>query len=316
MSRPGLIVGLGGTGQWVLTWLKRDLMLSNGGEVPDNVRLLAIDTSPQMEADVRPVAEEREAEAVKLGAVKLTPEEFIYVGGDSLPLADQVKQGSYEIIGRWYQAQRWLDMLPPASFVLDDGAGRIRQFGRMAVFKDVLNEAADSKIWSLLFNAIDRVRQQTSKENRLEIILVSSLAGGTGSGMSIDIALLLRLMAEKYAPHHILRGFFALPSVFTTSPQTDMLARTFAAWRELNRFMVVDSDFAMPVIDYVQGHQDYRISPEKRIFDACSLVDYKRVGKPLSADAQYGVHPMVAEIIRVLLDEYAGNNCPGGGHNS
>jgi len=306
MSRPGLIVGLGGTGQWVLTWLKRDLMLSNNGEMPNNVFLLAIDTYTQLEADVRRVANEREEEKVELGDVRLKPEEFIHIGGDSSDLAKRVKHGEYPNIGRWYQAQRWLDMLSPASFVLDDGAGKIRQFGRMAVFKDVLNEQVGSKIWSALFNAIDQVRQQTSPDNRLEIILVGSFAGGTGSGMFIDVALLLRLLAEKHAPHHILRGFFALPSVFTSAPQTDMLARTFAAWRELNRFMVVDSDFQMPIIEYVAGKDEYHITPNKRIFDSCYLVDSKRGDKPLAADPKYGVHPMVAEVISALLDESAG----------
>lgn len=134
MSRPGLIVGLGGTGQWVLTWLKRDLLLANNGEMPSNVQLLAIDTATQLEAGVRMV-QGRQEEAVQVGDVKLGRGEFIYVGGDSRPLAQMVKQGELTNIGQWYHAQRWLDTMPPAVFILDDGAGRIRQFGRLAIFK-------------------------------------------------------------------------------------------------------------------------------------------------------------------------------------
>lgn len=309
MSRPGLIVGLGGTGQWVLTWLKRDLMLSHDGQMPSNVRLLAIDTNTQLEAGVRMVGG-RQEEAVRLGNVTLGRGEFVYVGGDSMPLAERVKQGDYPNIGHWYHAQRWLDMMPPAAFVLDDGAGRIRQFGRMSIFKDILNEATGSRIWRALSNALDAVGKETSDKHRLEINVVGSFAGGTGSGMFIDIALLLRLMADQRDIHHVLRGFFALPSVFTSAPETDMLARTFAAWRELNRYMVVDSDFPMPVIEYVQDHPRFRTDPKKskRIFDACYLVDSKRGGTPIASEAKNGVHPMVAEIISALLDEYAGNN--------
>ena len=50
MPRPTVVVGLGGTGQWVLTWLKRDLMLANNGEMPGNVQLLEIDTATKLEA--------------------------------------------------------------------------------------------------------------------------------------------------------------------------------------------------------------------------------------------------------------------------
>lgn len=305
MSRPGLIVGLGGTGQWVLTWLKRDLMLSNGGQLPSNVRLLAIDTSTQLEAGVRMVGSRRE-EAAALGDVKLTKGEFVYVGGDARDLTLQVKEGENPHIGRWYHAQRWLDTLTSTSFTLDDGAGRIRQFGRLAVFKDILGQEADSRIWRALRVALDAVQQETTEQRKLEIMVVGSFAGGTGSGMFLDVALILRLMAQQKRLHHVLRGFFALPSVFTEAPDTDMKARTFAAWRELNRFMVINSDFPMPLIQYVQDSPTFRIRPDQRIFDACYLVDSKRGGTSIAAEPKYGVHPMVAEVLSAILDENAG----------
>lgn len=307
MSRPGLIIGLGGTGQWVLTWLKRDLLLSNNGTMPDNVKLLAIDTNTQLEAGVRSVGG-RQEEAVRLGGVTLGRGEFIYVGGDSRPVAERVKAGALTNIGQWYQAEKWLDILPPASFILDDGAGRIRQFGRVAIFKDILGQGAGSKIWAALTTALDAVSRKTDDKHRLEIAVVGSFAGGTGSGMFIDIALLARLMAEQRKIHHVLRGFFALPSVFTALPETEMLARTFAAWRELNRFMVVDSDFPMPEIEYVKDQPKFRTRPSRRIFDACYLVDSKRAGSQIASEAKNGVHPMVAEVLSAILDEYAGTD--------
>lgn len=307
MSRPGLIIGLGGTGQWVLTWLKRDLLLSNGGRLPSNVRLLSIDTATQLEAGVRLVAG-RQEEAVKVGEVSLEAGEFVYVGGDSRPLAQRVKEGGFENIRRWYHAQRWLDILPPAVFTLDDGAGRIRQFGRIAVFKDIMGQEPNSRIWRSLRNAIEGVNRQVTVDRKLEIIVVGSFAGGTGSGMFLDIALLLRMLANQLGVHHVLRGFFALPSVFSVAPDKEMKARTFAAWRELNRFMVVNSDFPMPLIEYVENNPNFRINPTQRIFDACYLVDSKRKGAAIASDAKYGVHPMVAEVVSAILDEHAGTD--------
>lgn len=307
MSRPGLIVGLGGTGQWVLTWLKRDLMLSNNGKMPDNVKLLAIDTATQLEAGTsRVTASGSKEEGAEVGGVSLDKSEFIYIGGDSRELAERVREGKLQQIGSWYKAQQWLDTQAPATFILDDGAGRIRQFGRMAWFKDMLGQETGSRTWRAFRSAIESVRAATSEQRRLEIMVVGSFAGGTGSGMFLDAALILRLLAQRQNVHHVLRGFFALPSVFTNAPDRDMKARTFAAWRELNRFMVINSDFPMPLIEYVENHRDFRIQPSDRIFDACYLVDGRRAGQPLAEESQYGVFPMMAEVVSAILDNQAG----------
>ena len=39
MARPAIVIGLGETGQWVLTFLKKDLMESNDGVMPADVQL-------------------------------------------------------------------------------------------------------------------------------------------------------------------------------------------------------------------------------------------------------------------------------------
>ena len=307
MSRPGLIVGLGGTGQWVLTWLKRDLMLSNNGRLPANVKLLSIDTATLLEAGASRIsAGGTREEGAEVGNVSLDKSEFIYIGGDSKPLAERVRQGKLKQIGQWYKAQQWLDTQSPATFILDDGAGRIRQFGRMAIFKDILGQEAGSVTWRAFRSAMEAIRGKTNEQRRLEIMVVGSFAGGTGSGMFLDVALILRLLAQQQGVHHVLRGFFALPSVFTNAPDRDMKARTFAAWRELNRFMVINSDFPMPPIEYVENNSTFSIQPRERIFDACYLVDGRRGGQPLAEESKFGVFPMMAEVISAILDDQAG----------
>ena len=306
MTRPALIVGLGGTGQWVLTWLKRDLLLSNNGEMPSNVRLLSIDTSTQLEAGTSRVTASHKEEGAEVGGVTLGKSEFIYVGGDSRPVALSVKAGKLPQIGKWYHAQRWLDSQAPAAFILDDGAGRIRQFGRMAVYKDILGQEANSQIWRAFGSAMDSISAMTSEQRRLEIMVVGSFAGGTGSGMFLDIALILRLLAQQKGIHHVLRGIFALPGVFTNAPSRSMKAHTFAAWRELNRFMVINSDFPMPLIEYVENNRNFHVRPDQRIFDAAYLVDGARNKQPLASEAKTGVFPMIAEMISAVLDAEAG----------
>lgn len=308
MTRPALIVGLGGTGQWVLTWLKRDLMLANNGKVPDNIRLLSIDTATMLEAgQTRVTADQREEESAEVGGVTLDSAEFVYIGGDSRPLAQEVLKEKHPHLRRWYRAKFWLDTQPPAVFVLDNGAGRIRQFGRMAIFKDIMGGDGGRRLWDTFRYALQSVGQKTDEQVRLEIIVVGSFAGGTGSGMFLDTALILRKLAKEVSPHHVLRGFFALPGVFTSNPSRDMKARTFAAWRELNRFMVIDSDFPMAAITYSErDKKKYGVEPEDRIFDACYLVEGRRGEAPLAAEPRFGVFPMISEVISAILDEKAG----------
>ena len=310
MTRPGLIVGLGGTGQWVLTWLKRDLLLSNNGVMPKNVRLLEIDTCTQLEAKASRInAKGQKEEATEVGGVMLDRSEYVYIGGNAHELARQIKARQAkgkEVVYPWFHAAKWLSTQAPRTFVLDEGAGRLRQFGRLAVFKDMQGEEAGSSVWSALRTAIEGVRVAVNEQRSLEIIVVGSFAGGTGSGLFIDIALILRLLARQLGVNHILRGMFALPSVFTTNPDAEMKARSFAAWRELNRFMVVDEDFPMPEIRYVPTNPNFRIQPDQRLFDACYLVDGKRKGQPIAKEAKYGVFPMLAEFLSAILDEQAG----------
>ena len=310
MPRPGLIVGLGGTGQWVLTWLKRDLLLSNGGKMPDNVKLLEIDTCTQLEASAsRVTAKGDKEEAAEVGGVTLDKSEYLYIGGSAYEFAKQIKerqdQGVEEVCP-WFQASKWLSTQSPRTFVLDEGAGRLRQFGRLAIFRDLQGEETGSKIWRALRTAIQGVRTAVTEERSLEIIVVGSFAGGTGSGLFIDVALILRLLAHQLGVPHILRGMFALPGVFTSAPDEEMKARSFAAWRELNRFMVVDPDFPMPEIKYAPRNPKFRIQPDKRLFDACYLVDGKRKGQSIAQEAKYGVFPMLAETLSAILDEKAG----------
>ncbi|MBN1874421.1 MAG: hypothetical protein JXA33_09330 [Anaerolineae bacterium] len=310
MPRPGLIVGLGGTGQWVLTWLKRDLLLSNNGVMPKNVRLLEIDTCTRLEAGAsRVMANGKKEEAAEVGGVMLGESEFVYIGGDAHPLAQQIKEQQSrdkEQVARWFHAGRWLSTQSPRTFILDEGAGRLRQFGRLAIFKDLKGEEAGSRIWPALRTAIEEIRSVVTQQSSLEIVVVGSFAGGTGSGLFIDTALILRLLAQQLNVHHILRGMFALPSVFTIAPDAEMKARSFAAWRELNRFMIVDPDFPVPEIRYVSTNPNFRIQPNQRLFDACYLVDGKRRGQPIAQEAKYGVFPMLAETLSAILDDQAG----------
>jgi len=313
MTRPALIVGLGGTGQWVLTYLKKDLMESNGGKLPDNVKLLAFDTMPQASVATETAAANKEkGKDIKVGDVRLeTNTEFFHLGGDMygvgelLTSEDVARRQSLSHIGSWFAAQYWMKALLRSSWILSTGAGKLRQFGRLGLFED-LADPGRSQIWSRIDVAAQSLVNGLGKQ-RLEIVVVGSFAGGTGSGMFIDFGLLLRERTKGV--NSMLRGYFALPRVFDQDPDEDLKARSFAAWRELNRFMTVSPEFPMPALIYNPADNRLQIQTIKhRLFDACYLIDGKRAGHRIDSEPEKIVFPAIADSISALLDDTAGGH--------
>ncbi|MCL5997371.1 MAG: tubulin-like doman-containing protein, partial [Chloroflexi bacterium] len=313
MTRPALVIGLGGTGQWVLTYLKKDLIESNNGHMPDNVRIMCFDTMPQATAEITAMGISRKGEKeVKVGSIRLEKnKEFIHLGGDILELSraisdDREKRKNDQQLAHmyWFQDRYWLDNLPLALFRLADGAGQLRQFGRMGLYKD-LGDPLKSEVWRRLDAAIGQLDQMRQGQ-RLEILIVGSFAGGTGSGLFIDLALLARHRARSVPI--MLRGYFVLPRAFDADADDDMLARSFAAWRELNRFMVVSQEFALPSMVYNSRDRSLQVQQIRhKLFDLCYLVDGVRGGARVAAEAESGVHPTVADAISAIVDDKAGD---------
>lgn len=308
MTRPAIIVGLGGTGQWVLTFVKKDLLEVGRGTLPKNVALLAFDTMPQATAETERQGGERE---VKVGSVKLeTDREFFHIGGNAFRLSQDVRDGRHPHIGSWFQADHYLRSVPPAAFNLSEGAGAIRQFGRLAIFYD-LSQAAESRIYPNVNHAVQTVRSSVTDETALEIIIVGSFAGGTGAGMFIDLALLLRAFgAEAVGGNHIVRGLFVLPRAFPVMQgrkQKAMFARAFGAWRELNRFMIVDPELGLRQMIYHERNRDFQVPVEKRVYDVCYLIDAVSGRGSLATQApEDGIFPSIADAISAILDDKAG----------
>jgi len=311
MTRPAIVIGLGGTGQWVLTFLKKDLLEVGGGKMPPGVKLIAFDTTSSTAARAGQGNKRGEEEQIRAGAIELTPDvEFIPVGENVTKLAQEIAEGQHPHL-QWYPAKTYFSKLSPSAFNLKFGSGQIRQMGRIALFQDV-SARGSSQIIAYIRQAIEQLQGQVSRDKQLEIIIVSSLAGGTGAGMLVDIALLVRAQASKQVEeNYMLRGFFVLPRAFASKSLgegRDMLARSFAAWRELDRFMIVSKDFGLRQVNYHETNQDLRIPVRQRAYDVSYLVDPARHGVNSldTVNAEVGIYPGIAYAISAILDEKAG----------
>ena len=145
-------------------------------------------------------------------------------------------------------AQQWF----PVNNILDDktvseGAGQVRAISRLALNATIRN----GKI-RLLYNAIDDLflKNGASKCQALKVVIASTAAGGTGSGIAMEVGMLIRHYIKKKYPESacIIRGFLLLPGVMDTvvdnDTERDSLRRNgYATIKEINAFMMKGSGF-------------------------------------------------------------------------
>jgi len=307
VSKPTVIIGLGGTGKWVLTYVKKNLLDTYGGRIPKTVKLLSFDTTQEkVSRDGRPQEED-----AHVGDVQLDKSEFFYLGGNIRQICLDIREkGSYPHIGSWLQAGNYLESLETDAYDIGQGAGQKRPFGRMAIFNDLQIQNQNELIIRIRKAITDAVAANES-QTAVEIYIVASLAGGTGSGMFIDVAHLARWYAEKQSKTGFaVRGFLALQNTFRSVITVDQVeANAAAAMRELDRFMLI---FDQPYpITYNPNFADLRTTYGGRtgkLFDNCYLLDAARDRIPLDGiPPKYGVYPSIADCITMLLDPSTGD---------
>lgn len=320
MAVPALVIGIGGTGQWVLTYLKKDLKETYGG-IPKGVKLRAFDTVKTSRTQAGGQAGKEGQDRVEeraVGGVKLEPGEYVHLGDYVRDYVRDIAQDDqnqkYPHLRSWFQAKYYLDSLPDQQFNLDEGAGMFRQFGRLALFHD-LRASTVSKVFNQLMDTVQEIQRDTNTQN-LYVFVVGSLAGGTGAGMFVDVAHLVRQIAKEQAHMQVnVRGFLVLPDAFGALPgaasvRRGMKARSFAAMRENKRFSVnFDWDLGYPM-HYVAPTPSRAGDPvllgsiKGQLFDHLYYIDGHRKNFPLySIPLENGVAPTIADMIAAILDE-------------
>ena len=201
-----------------------------------------------------------------------------FVGMDT----DSNRAGSYHLdvirTGRNILAERLMDKKPEMNEwfpydpnllgrTMQNGAGQVRALSRLAL-KDVIRQRGMGR----LINALETLHTAGNDNDTVDfyISIVSSFAGGTGSGMFISLALWLRkYILDTYGTNVIIDGVFALPDVFMSNGNSavqkeSMYANTFAALRELanvSRVCLSDNPRANDII------MEYRVGKDI-IFDS------------------------------------------------
>lgn len=191
---PTLFIGLGGTGKAVLMRLRRKLFEEYGRFTDPAVRYLVLDT------DAQPFAPgEGNQSLYNNVALQKDLGEFIDCTIRPRDFHDVFSMMCNNHDRRY---ESWLyprlkDVVPDDA--LNRGAGTFRQVGRLAFFLRYhdIRDTIKRHFKQMLEHAADRPREVFGRPgevapNSLEIVIITSLAGGTGSGMFIDTAYLVR----------------------------------------------------------------------------------------------------------------------------
>jgi hypothetical protein len=225
---PTILIGLGGTGAKALQHLRRMLLERLGTVDLPGVAFLSIDTDT---ASVRPAATEREGTHPYDELIAFRTEERLDVKANFSSILENMAQHPH--IREW-----WDDSIPiTKSFNLEKGAGQLRPLSRLVFFENRREiQAALKRCWARV-TAQDLDSKRVDVSSAVRVVMVAGWAGGTGSGMFLDMAALLKhTFTAKPIERH---GIFVTPGVFrgVDSAFPKLAANGFAALRELNHYL-------------------------------------------------------------------------------
>ena len=219
---PTMVVGVGGMGSNTVRAVKRRFRNVWGGEqLPGMIQLLALDTEPLVN---------------RLDQEPLFADEFAYMGKfDATRLVSNLDQ--HPEIAQW-----WNYPSIPLGYI-HNGAKQLRPIGRLCFFRNYVNfkQLLETKLTNL-----DKIRDMEIAQNRgfpvvgnfQLIYVVSSLCGGTGAGMFLDVVHRIRAQVRNNAR---IVGIFFLPDVLENEISSDLQRRriranAYAALKEMNHF--------------------------------------------------------------------------------
>ncbi|MGF1540817.1 MAG: tubulin-like doman-containing protein [Pleurocapsa sp.] len=193
--------------------------------------------------------------------------------------------GVYSNISSWFPPQLLKNLK-----AIDEGAQAIRPVGRLAFFHNYrkIKAAIESAEQRTRGHEGFMIRQNWSVENKLNIFVVGSLCGGTGSGVFLDVAYCLRQMYGNDGAQIV--GYLIIsPELYGNAP--DKNANAYAALKELNYYATAGTTFkaeydlqnlefveeSRPPFEYVylvsnRTAKDYRILEKNKL---CNIIAHK-----------------------------------------
>lgn len=266
---PTLLIGLGGIGCRIVDKVYSQLPEGDQGQV----LVHGFDTNINDISELEHLGHERITQTSQNWSVSQ------YLNGSERSVTDWFPSDSPELLRK----------------TLTDGAGQIRAVSRLA-YRAALDAGALNKLEqqiNILFRA-----NTNALNSSVRIMIVNSIAGGTGAGLFLQIALFLRqLLQEKHGRTTVLvRGAFVLPDVLINTKTIDqneydnIRANAYACLKELDAItssargvqsdqgtVTIELEFRPDQTDSL-GHRDFSIPPFMLPYDFSFLFDFENTG--------------------------------------
>lgn len=221
VTKETLFIGVGGIGSKIV----RRVAESCKGTETDNIKFVVMDTN-----------------ANDLRAVKNSGATITHIQTSSTQsVLDYLKKDD-DARNNWFPNNTTL-----YSKTVSEGAGQVRAISRLA-----LNATIKTGEIQKLYKAIDDLflKDGGDLKQALRVIIVSTAAGGTGSGIAMTTGMLIREYLHKHYREKaaIIRGYVILPGVLDTVIRTEtekesLRRNGYATIKEINAFMIKASGF-------------------------------------------------------------------------
>ncbi|HYC60691.1 MAG TPA: tubulin-like doman-containing protein [Thermoanaerobaculia bacterium] len=288
---PTLLIGLGGTGKEVLLRLRRKIVEGYGSlsRLPF-LRFVHIDTDKNQTAaeqyDLR-MSDDPLYQEVKFSTTERI--DLTVAGGTGKYVAHL---NNFPSIQRWFPAGSKITQLGD----LREGAGQVRIASRLGFF--------DAANHQKITGRLEQCRRELSdaailaeaarfgfnfNATNMRVVIIASLAGGTGSGTFLDMGFL----ARRYFPDAERVGILLLPGFFSGYAGAERVrANGYAALMELNHYT-----FGHTFTADWSGHDGERMLPPP--FSSTYLIDGRNeAGLSIgSGGKEYDAYRMVAEVL-------------------
>lgn len=216
-----LLVGLGGSGGKVITKLYERLIRERGEGFKSNVTCVAIDTDKDELNQLAQLGVKK----IQISGVSTVGQLFGMLGDD---VAEWCPNTGNE--GNFLSSR------------LDNGASQCRLKSRLC-FANFLKDQNNALAQVLEEFLEVSSTNESAQEAPPTVYIVSSIAGGTGSGIFIQTALYIKQFFRKYNLNAVVYGLFACPDIYknVVNPQQlpSLYANAYAVVRELNAFNLI-----------------------------------------------------------------------------
>lgn len=289
-NNPLLVVGLGGSGFDVLSRAKEKLvncfMTDSNGKLK-GVEFLEIDT------DDRDMNRSLSSPCIS----SLKKDEFKIFRNADIGAILRNRNTYSDVLPK--EIDQWLDPDIPVAQIVNGAAG-IRQAGRLLLHLNIL------EIVDIIKKKLDKIRKGVSlSKNPVNVVIFTGLGGGTGSGIFIDIAYIVRQCIKQFSGQAFINGVLLMPDILSGDPNIDTITREnikrngFAALKELDHLMNLSETGDVFAQKFPGGFEI--AETDEAIFERCVLVSSMAEERTLIPDSKAHAYDIAAEMLVDML---------------